>query len=89
MPFKLIQIIFFPEIFFFKKNCVCKPYLNFSDLLSEKHIFFLFSPINMHGKVHQNEKGKAYSNLPIFLQTLLAGTAQILYVRLVLSDDPD
>ena len=40
MPFKMHKIIFFPEKKI--KKCVCLPYLKFSDLLPETHIYFLF-----------------------------------------------
>ena len=41
-PFKMHKIIFFPE----KKN-VCLPYLKFSDMLLETHLFFFIWP-NLH-----------------------------------------
>ena len=39
MPFKMHEIIFFPEKKIIKKNYVCLPYLKFSDLLPETHFF--------------------------------------------------
>ena len=41
MPFKMHKIILFPDKKIIKKY-VCLPYLKFSDLLPEMHLFFLF-----------------------------------------------
>ena len=39
----MYKIIFFPEKNNLKK-CMCLPYLKFSDLLPEKHLFFFIWP---------------------------------------------
>ena len=39
MPFKMHKVIFIPEKQTIKKY-VCLPYLKFSDLLPETHLFF-------------------------------------------------
>ena len=50
MPFKMHKIILFPEKKC-KKKIVCLPYLKFSDLLPETHLFFYLASCGCLGSV--------------------------------------
>ena len=44
MPFKMHKLLFFS-----RKKYVCSPYLKFSDLLPETHLFFNLAQVNFWG----------------------------------------
>ena len=75
MPFKMHKIIFFPE----KKYVGRLPYLKFSDLLSEIHLFFLFGLIYENSlnsyqasTKHQARFGsKLFDTLVVFVKVLI------------------